>query len=89
MTQQNAALVEESAAAAQSLRDQADTLAQAVSVFKLSQGQARAVTAQQNVRARAGASTPQSAAPTKASPRPTPAAPEQCVSGRSSEADTL
>jgi hypothetical protein len=45
MTQQNAALVEQSAAAAQSLRDQADTLAQAVSVFKLSHGQAQAVIA--------------------------------------------
>ena len=36
MTQQNAALVEQSAAAAESLRDQAERLAQAVSVFKLS-----------------------------------------------------
>ena len=35
MTQQNAALVEESAAAAESLKDQADTLARVVSVFKL------------------------------------------------------
>ncbi|MBT9513583.1 MAG: methyl-accepting chemotaxis protein, partial [Acidovorax sp.] len=35
MTQQNAALVEESAAAAQSLRDQATRLAGAVQVFKL------------------------------------------------------
>jgi len=34
-TQQNAALVEESAAAAQSMRDQAANLAQAVSVFRL------------------------------------------------------
>ncbi|MEI8169024.1 MAG: methyl-accepting chemotaxis protein [Rhodoferax sp.] len=36
MTQQNAALVEESAAAAESLRDQANQMAQAVAVFKLS-----------------------------------------------------
>lgn len=36
MTQQNAALVEQSAAAAQSLRDQAQRLEQAVSVFRLS-----------------------------------------------------
>ena len=36
MTQQNAALVEESAAAAESLREQADRMKQAVSVFKLS-----------------------------------------------------
>ena len=36
MTQQNAALVEESAAAAESLRDQAAKLSQAMQVFKLS-----------------------------------------------------
>ncbi|WP_235582337.1 methyl-accepting chemotaxis protein, partial [Rhizobacter sp. Root1221] len=35
MTQQNAALVEESAAAAESLKDQAHRLAEVVSVFKL------------------------------------------------------
>ena len=35
MTQQNAALVEESAAAAQSLHEQADQLAQVVAVFKV------------------------------------------------------
>jgi methyl-accepting chemotaxis protein len=35
MTQQNAALVEESAAAAQSMHDQAEQLAQAVSVFTI------------------------------------------------------
>ena len=35
MTQQNAALVEESAAAAQSLKDQAERLAQVVAVFRL------------------------------------------------------
>lgn len=35
MTQQNAALVEQSAAAAESLRDQADRLSEAVSVFKV------------------------------------------------------
>jgi methyl-accepting chemotaxis protein len=41
-TQQNAALVEESAAAAGSLRTQADQLVQAMSVFKLEGGPARA-----------------------------------------------
>ena len=35
MTQQNAALVEESAAAAQSLQQQADELSKSVAVFKL------------------------------------------------------
>jgi hypothetical protein len=38
MTQQNAALVEEAAAAAESLQDQAAKLAEAVSVFNLGQG---------------------------------------------------
>ncbi|WP_119288318.1 methyl-accepting chemotaxis protein [Azohydromonas sediminis] len=38
MTQQNAALVEQSAAAAESLRAQADGLAQAVAVFRLAAG---------------------------------------------------
>ena len=38
MTQQNAALVEESAAAAESLREQAQRLAQVVSAFELSSG---------------------------------------------------
>jgi methyl-accepting chemotaxis protein len=37
-TQQNAALVEESAAAAGSLQTQAEQLVQAVAVFKLTQG---------------------------------------------------
>jgi len=40
-TQQNAALVEQSAAAAQSLRDQAERLAGAVQVFKLADAQTR------------------------------------------------
>jgi methyl-accepting chemotaxis protein len=35
MTQQNAALVEQSAAAAESLKDQTARLSQAVSVFRL------------------------------------------------------
>jgi methyl-accepting chemotaxis protein len=39
MTQQNAALVEEAAAAAQSLQDQANELARVVSIFKLTEGE--------------------------------------------------
>ena len=39
MTQQNAARVEEAAAAAQSLQDQASELARVVSIFKLSEGE--------------------------------------------------
>ncbi len=46
VTQQNAALVEESAAAAQSLKDQAGRLAEAVKVFKLAQNEARAAIGQ-------------------------------------------
>ena len=41
MTQQNAALVEESAAAAQSLQDQASELSRVVSIFKLVEGEER------------------------------------------------
>jgi methyl-accepting chemotaxis protein len=40
VTQQNAALVEEAAAAAQSLQDQAAALADVVSVFRLADGKA-------------------------------------------------
>jgi methyl-accepting chemotaxis protein len=43
MTQQNAALVEEAAAAAQSLQDQAGELARVVSIFKLVEGEERMV----------------------------------------------
>jgi methyl-accepting chemotaxis protein len=45
MTQQNAALVEESAAAAESLKDQAARLAQVVQVFRIDAGQVRATDA--------------------------------------------
>ena len=41
MTQQNAALVEEAAAAAQSLQDQAAELSRVVSIFKLVEGEER------------------------------------------------
>jgi methyl-accepting chemotaxis protein-1 (serine sensor receptor) len=53
VTQQNAALVEESAAAAASLKEQADRLASAVAVFRLSHLEAQRVIA----RAQAGAGT--------------------------------
>ena len=45
VTQQNAALVEEMAAAASSLKGQAQELVQAVAVFKLAQGEGSAVRA--------------------------------------------
>jgi methyl-accepting chemotaxis protein len=41
VTQQNAALVEEAAAAAQSLQDQAAELSRVVSIFKLVEGEER------------------------------------------------
>ncbi|MGJ7582933.1 methyl-accepting chemotaxis protein, partial [Variovorax sp. RHLX14] len=46
VTQQNAALVEEASAAAQSLQEQAGSLVQAVSIFKLGEGQQAAPRAQ-------------------------------------------
>ena len=46
VTQQNSALVEESAAAAGSLQQQADQLVQTVAVFKLDQGHDRRTSAE-------------------------------------------
>ncbi|TCS39142.1 methyl-accepting chemotaxis sensory transducer with TarH sensor [Paucimonas lemoignei] len=43
MTQQNAALVEQAAAAAQSMQDQAAALAKAVAIFKLNRGKAAGI----------------------------------------------
>jgi methyl-accepting chemotaxis protein len=62
VTQQNAALVEESAAAAETLNEQAQRLAQAVSVFKLMPGEAQAS-------ALARVAAPRTAAPRAAAPR--------------------
>jgi methyl-accepting chemotaxis protein len=63
-TQQNAALVEQSAAAAESLKQQAQQLVQAVAVFKLSAGEARSAVA------------PVAAPVAKPVPAKTPAAPK-------------
>jgi methyl-accepting chemotaxis protein len=87
MTQQNAALVEESAAAAASLRKQADRLAQAVEVFRLSRQETRqAIVAAQ---ARAGATLAQraAAAPPAAQPRPSPPAARVAPTARKPPAD--
>ena len=71
MTQQNAALVEESAAAAESLKDQAERLAEAVDRFKVSEhsgmGMSRAAL-RQPAKAPQPASSFKSAAPTKRVP---------------------
>ena len=69
MTQQNAALVEESAAAAESLRDQAIRLAKVVGTFQLDSGRGAAPAP---VAVAAAKVPPASAAP-KAAPKSTPA----------------
>ncbi|MEG1051313.1 MAG: methyl-accepting chemotaxis protein, partial [Janthinobacterium sp.] len=66
MTQQNAALVEEAAAAAESMQDQAQKLADAVSIFKLDGESA----------ARAAMPTPVPAPVVKAAARPAPSVTE-------------
>jgi methyl-accepting chemotaxis protein len=71
MTQQNAALVEETAAAAAQLREQSGHLADLVATFKLQDGAAAAVT--QHLLARASASAAVSA---KLRPAPQAAAPK-------------
>jgi hypothetical protein len=50
MTQQNAALVEQSAAAAESLREQADNMKEAVAVFTVSDSHAQGVRPQLGMR---------------------------------------
>src|SRR6218665_319631 len=87
MTQQNAALVEQSAAAAQSLREQPDHLAREVSIFKVnaadyaSHGPAQAAMAQAamtTARTSAGAAMPTASAP----PPTPPPGPRQKPKGR-------
>ena len=86
MTQQNSALVEQSAAAADSMREQAQSLAQVVSLFRLgNEGQApapssapvRRVPAPVPARATTKAAAPATPARPRAVPAParTPAAP--------------
>ena len=68
MTQQNAALVEESAAAAQSLREQARKLTEVVSVFRLESGYAAPAT--QAASAPAPAARPVATAASRVSTKP-------------------
>ncbi|MFO1252677.1 MAG: methyl-accepting chemotaxis protein [Inhella sp.] len=70
-TQQNAALVEQSAAAAQSLREQAQRLAEVVAAFKVQGAQRNAVAARAPAKAPMSARPPVAAAP-KAAPKPAP-----------------
>ncbi|MGZ8316903.1 MAG: methyl-accepting chemotaxis protein, partial [Telluria sp.] len=71
MTQQNAALVEEAAAAAQSLQDQASELARVVSIFKLVEGEQVQVAAAPVAPAAPAAAAP--AARVAATPKARPA----------------
>ncbi|MGE8706384.1 MAG: methyl-accepting chemotaxis protein [Achromobacter sp.] len=78
VTQQNAALVEEAAAAAGSLQDQAQRLAEAVAVFKINAGEvievpARQLAQQHRPAARVAAPAPE-VAPQPAAPAAKPAA---------------
>jgi methyl-accepting chemotaxis protein len=80
MTQQNAALVEESAAAAASLRKQAEQLAQAVAIFKLGRHESQKAIAAAQATARdrlAVAPPPAAAAPDAGRTSPPAAAPAQ------------
>ncbi|QKQ47945.1 methyl-accepting chemotaxis protein [Achromobacter denitrificans] len=71
VTQQNAALVEQAAAAAGSLQEQAQRLAEAVSVFKINAGEVIEVPAQQLAQQRS--------APRMPAPQPAPAARTQAA----------
>jgi len=73
MTQQNAALVEESAAAAESLREQAHKLSQVVGVFRLNESDSRGQVDAPAVRVPAGSQ----AAPAPRPPAPQPTAAKQ------------
>jgi methyl-accepting chemotaxis protein len=73
MTQQNAALVEEAAAAAQSLQDQAGELGRVVSIFKLVEGEEQKVEPVAAAPAAPVAALPAARAP--AAPRARPARP--------------
>jgi hypothetical protein len=72
MTQQNAALVEQAAAAAESMQDQAAHLADEVGAFRLSGAKMRAPTATAKPAARTAPARPQARALPKAKANPAP-----------------
>jgi methyl-accepting chemotaxis protein len=72
MTQQNAALVEEAAAAAQSLQDQAGELSRVVSIFKLAEGEEHSL---EPVAAAPAAAAPVATLPAVRTPAARPARP--------------
>ncbi|MET0208347.1 MAG: methyl-accepting chemotaxis protein, partial [Burkholderiaceae bacterium] len=75
MTQQNAALVEESAAAAESLKDQAHRLTEVVSVFRLGNDRKETVPVPRAPAKAASALASATASSPKAAPKPPAAAP--------------
>jgi len=87
-TQQNAALVEEMAAAASSLKGQAQELVQTVAVFKLAQGQVSVASSRSHVAVPVSHQAPKKLAPTKGTAklgvasRPSLAAPKAPVALR-------
>jgi|GEM_PF-932104 len=88
MTQQNAALVEQSAAAAASLREQADRLAQAVAAFGLSRQETRQAIDSAQARASATLAQRTAAAPPPAAPsRKSPPAARAAAPARKPQAD--
>ncbi|HEX5342807.1 MAG TPA: methyl-accepting chemotaxis protein [Duganella sp.] len=92
MTQQNAALVEEAAAAAQSLQDQAGELARVVSIFKLVEGEERMAVAAPALAAKAAVVKPitTARAPVKklaTAPAPAPAAKPKKVAAATASSD--
>ncbi|WP_207393529.1 methyl-accepting chemotaxis protein [Duganella aceris] len=89
MTQQNAALVEEAAAAAQSLQDQAAELSRVVSIFKLVEGEERVTAPVYQPAAKAVVKPIVARAPVKklaSSPAPAPAAKPKKVASAASTA---
>ncbi|MES2040590.1 MAG: hypothetical protein V4495_22455, partial [Pseudomonadota bacterium] len=83
MTQQNAALVEQAAAAAESMEEQAVALAQAVSVFKLNGNAAQISQQTKPVVSKAASNKPAASARSevKALPRATRASPSSTGAG--------
>jgi methyl-accepting chemotaxis protein len=82
VTQQNAALVEEASAAAQSLQEQAGSLVQAVSIFKLGSGQQAAARVQAQAHSAQLPGTAKAKALPAARSKPAlPAAPQLAASG--------
>lgn len=89
MTQQNAALVEEAAAAAQSLQDQASELAKVVSIFKLNAGEQSMFTQRQTPAAKpapAAVAKPQVKAAVKSLPAAKPA-PKKAAPAKANDDD--